>query len=301
MKKLLIGLLLLLGISTGTNAQPASHLGVFIGGGTTWYYGDMNDRLLTHPKLFNSYFNFGLIYRLSPHVDLVANYINGKIVGADSLAIQEFNIHRNLHFQSKIWELSFRADYKLFNDVRKRKSRILTPYVFIGFGCFHHNPQAVFNNQLIDLQPLGTEGQYINEGGYPKAYKLYQLSVPLGIGLEAKLSKAFSIRFEISNHFTFTDYLDDVSGNYADSSKLSTTSNGLLAVEMASNLGRNYPEEGFGRGNPKNNDTYMTVGLSILYTPVIKGKSNGGSGSNRDAHGGKGKKKRKKSNCAAFD
>ena len=79
------------------------------------------------------------------------------------------------------------------------------------------------------------------------------------------------------------------------------TPNGALAVDMASNLDRNYPDEGFGRGNPKNNDTYMTVGFSILYTPVYEGKGGGGNGSNRNAHGGKSKKKKKKSNCPAFD
>jgi hypothetical protein len=80
------------------------------------------------------------------------------------------------------------------------------------------------------------------------------------------------------------------------------TPNGLLAVEMASNLDRNYPDEGFGRGNPKNNDTFMTAGLSILYTPVFSGKGNGGSGSNRNAHGGKGRSKRgkNKNNCPAY-
>ncbi len=299
MKKLLIAFVLLVGINAGSFAQ--SRLGLFIGGGVTWYYGDMNDRLLTHPKLFDSYFNGGLLYRLSPHFDIVANYINGEIVGADSLAIQEFNIKRDLHFQSKIWEVSLRADYKPFIRQTGKKIRLFTPYVFAGIGYFHHNPQAVKNGQLIDLQPLGTEGQYIDGGNYPKPYKLYQLSVPLGIGIETKLSRAFSIRFEISNHFTFTDYLDDVSGDYADSAKLSMTPNGALAVDMASNLNRNYPDEGFGRGNPKNNDTYMTVGFSILYTPVYEGKGGGGSGSNRNAHGGKGKKKKKKSNCPAFD
>ena len=292
--KLITACVLLIGITTGSQAQ--SRLGVFIGGGTTWYYGDMNERLLTQPNLFSNYFNGGIIYRLSPHVDIVGNYFNGEIVGADSLSIQEYNIKRNLHFQTKIWEASFRADYKLFGQQTRKKNRAFTPYVFIGIGYFHFNPKAVHNGQLIELQPLGTEGQYIDGGNYPKPYKLYQLSVPLGIGIEARISNAFSIRVEVSNHFAFTDYLDDLSGNYADSAKLLITPNGVLAFDMASNLNRSYPTEGSGRGNPKHNDTFMNAGISILYTPELLRKGNN-NGSKRNAHRGRSKNKK---NCPAY-
>jgi hypothetical protein len=277
-----------------------SRFGIFAGGGTTWYYGDMNDRLLTHPRLFRSYFNAGLLYQISPRFDVVGTYINGKITGADSLAIQEFNNKRNLHFTSKIWEASLRLDYKLGAIANRKNRRKVIPYVFAGVGYFHHNPQAEIANTTVDLQPLGTEGQFINGGGYPKPYKLYQLSVPIGIGVEVAITRAFALRVELSNHFSFTDYLDDVSSDYADSSKLIASPNGALAFEMASNLNRNYPDEGFGRGNPKNNDTFMLFGASLIYRPAMG--NGGGSNKNGRGTGGQGaRKKKKKGNCPAFD
>ncbi len=283
------------------SAYAQSRTGIFIGGGTTWYYGDMNDRLLTHQKLFRYYFTGGLLYRVSQHVYIAGSFSAGKVVGADSLAIQEFNLRRNLHFRNDIWQGSLHAEYRLLG-YQNGKTRKVTPYLIGGVAYFHFNPVAILNGKEVALQKLGTEGQYIEGGGNPDPYKLYGFSFPFGIGVEFRLSNAFAARIEVINHFALTDYFDDVSTNYADSSQLAATSNGPLAVEMASNLPSGYPAEGFGRGNPKNKDTYVFAGVKLLYTPVFgkNGSGNGGGGHKSSGHGG-GKKKKKKASCPAFD
>ncbi len=280
--------------------QAQSRLGIYIGAGATWYYGDMNDRLFTNNKLFRTYFNGGLLYRLHPKLDVLANVTVGKIVGADSLAIQLFNRKRNLNFESKIVEASLLLNYRLFRNIKSSK-RVLNPYLIAGIGYLKFNPQTIYNGNKIDLQPLGTEGQFINGGNYPKPYKLYTLSFPLGIGIEIPLSNAFSVRLEYANHFTLTDYLDDVSTKYADSTKLVATPNGPISVAVSSNLTAGYPKEGYGRGNPKQRDSFSTFGISILYTPVnFHGKgSSGNSGGSRNK-GVIGKKKKHKKSCPAF-
>ena len=281
--------------------QAQSRLGIYVGGGATWYYGDMNDRLLTNNKLFRTYFNGGLLYRLHPHLDILANVTFGKIVGADSLAIQLFNRKRNLNFESKIVEASILLNYRLFAKTKSSK-RIFNPYLIAGIGYLKFNPQTIYHGKKIDLQPLGTEGQYINSSKYPKPYKLYTLSIPLGIGVEIPLSKAFSVRLEYANHFTLTDYLDDVSTKYADSTKLVATPNGPVAVDVSSNLTAGYPKEGYGRGNPKQRDSFSTFGISILYTPVkFHRKGSSGNSSGGRNQGVIGKKKKHKKSCPAFD
>jgi hypothetical protein len=272
--------------------------GIFLGGGTTWYYGDMNDRLLTHRKLFQYYFTGGILYRASQRVYLSAAFASGRVDGADSLAIQDFNLRRNLHFRNNIWQASLRADYRLLG-YRNGNTRRITPYITGGIAYFHFNPVAIVNDTEIELQPLGTEGQYIDGGDYPDPYKLYGFSFPLGIGVEFKISPSFAARVEFVNHFTLTDYFDDLSADYADSARLAATPNGLLAVEMASNLATGYPREGFGRGDAKDNDTYIFLGATLLYTPNFDGNG-GGRGGNKSS-GNRGGRKKKKAACPAFD
>jgi hypothetical protein len=295
MKKILFLSLLLLCHSSTLFSQTGP--GLFIGGGTTWYYGDMNDRLLTHPRLFRYYFTGGILYRFSPRIYVAAAFAAGRVVGADSLAIQDFNRKRNLNFTNDIWHANLRLEYRLLG-LKGNKGRRVTPYVFAGAGYFHFNPKATYDDVEYELQPLGTEGQYIDGGGYPEPYELYGFSFPLGIGVEFKLTEAFALRLEIANHFTLTDYFDDVSTSYADSTRLATTPNGPLAVLVASNLPNRYPVEGFGRGDPKQNDNYAFAGITLLWKPGEG--SGGGRGKGGYSGGGKGRKK-KKANCPAFD
>lgn len=295
MKKTIF-LLLLCSVFTIKLSFSQSRLGIFAGYGTTWYYGDLNDRILTSKELLGHYWNVGFVYRLNTRSSLSINYNNAYIEGADSLAIHAFNRKRGLHFQSDIEDISLRYEYQLFKKFSVRKKQLLTPYIILGIGALHHNPVAILNNNEVELQPLGTEGQFIVGGQYPKPYKLYQLSVPTGIGVETRLSTAFSLRLEIINHWTFFDYLDDISTVFADSTRLSQTPNGQLAVELANNFQKGYPADGVGRGNKKNNDTYVTAGISIVYR-IANGDQRGMKGNNRKSKG----RKKKKHNCDAYD
>lgn len=272
-----------------------SRLGIFAGYGTTWYYGDLNDRILTSKELFGHYWNAGFIYRINSRSSLSLNYNNAYIEGADSLAIHA-NKKKDLHFQSEINDISLRYEYQLFKMFSVRKKQLFTPYLITGVGALSHNPIAIYNDNKIELQPLGTEGQFIEGGKYPKPYKLYQLSVPIGLGLETRLSNAFSLRLEIINHWTFFDYLDDISTVFADSTRLSKTPNGELAILLANNFQKGYPADGAGRGNKNNDDTYMTAGFSIVYR-MAKESQNGMQGNARKKKG----KKKKKNNCDAYD
>jgi hypothetical protein len=291
-----IFLLLLCSVFTINLSFSQSKLGIYAGYGTTWYYGDLNDRILTNKELFGHYWNAGLVYRLNKRSSLSLNYNSAFIEGADSLAINAYNRKRNLHFQSNIKDFAIRYEYQFFKKLSTRKKQLLTPYFILGIGALNHNPVAIFNDNEVELQPLGTEGQFIDGGEYPKPYKLYQLSVPTGIGVETRLSNAFSLRFELINHWTFFDYLDDISTVFADSTKLSKTPNGELAIELANNFEKGYPTDGVGRGNKDNNDTYMTAGFSIVYR-VANGKQGGMNSHIRRKKG----KKKKKNNCDAYD
>ena len=133
MRKIIFCFVIILSLLQPKSIQAQSRVGIYIGGGATWYYGDMNDRLLTNNKLFRTYFNGGLLYRLHPHLDILANVTFGKIVGADSLAIQLFNRKRNLNFESKIVEASLLFNYRLLENTKSVR-RKFNPYIIAGVG-----------------------------------------------------------------------------------------------------------------------------------------------------------------------
>lgn len=237
--------------------------------GFMYYNGDLNDKhIVPNAKIFNPFYNASLGYNIDRHIDVRFNYYHGKVEGADSLTDENDNILRNLSFQSKIDELSLGVYYKLF-DLRSR--RLLNPYLYIGFGWFFFNPKAEYNGEMVELQPLGTEGQYITEiDGYPEPYKLCKTVFPIGIGVTIRLDDYWKLKLEFAEHFTSTDYLDDVSGKYPDSLSLSYTPNGALAVALSNRReGYKYPS-GNSRGNAKRKDNYVHFGLGIIYNPRRK-------------------------------
>ena len=63
-----------------------------------------------------------------------------------------------------------------------------TAYLLAQVGVFHMNPQTYYNNAWQDLQPLATEGQGTSINSQ-KPYNLYQLCLPLGMGVKVSLGK----------------------------------------------------------------------------------------------------------------
>lgn len=253
------------------NAQ--SRVGLMLGGGVLYYSGDMNDRVLTHEKLLRPFGNVGIIYHLSSRFDVWANFMHGQLAGADSLAIKYTIRNRNLSFKTDIDELGINIGYKILGD-QKGFLRKAVPYIFTGIAGYHFKPKAEISGTWFDLQRIGTEGQYIKNGNYPKPYKLYQVSIPAGLGVEFWISKSFSLRVEAAYHFVFTDYLDDLSGTYPDSASLAAAPNGNVAVLLSSRLKEgDFPQKGIGRGNPATNDSYTHIGVSLLWTPHKKNSS----------------------------
>lgn len=280
---------LLLFVSQKTFCQ--SRFGVMMGGGVAYYKGEMNDRVMTDPDLLRGYGNIGLLYRITPHFDAWLNYMHGDLVGDDQYAIGWALRNRNLNFNSTLDEAALMIGFKPLGESRGHKRHII-PYVFAGVGGFHFNPKTTLNGETIALRDVGTEGQYItNDGGnYPKPYELYALSFPAGLGVEIKINRAFAVRIEAANHFTMTDYLDDVSNAYPDSTSLASTPNGILSISLSDRQNEGgFPEHGTKRGNNGSKDNYVHIGVSILFTPVNSDSSAPSSG-----------RKKKKSHCPAY-
>lgn len=244
--------------------------GVFAGGGIMFYNGDLDDKdykVLANPAFFNPFVTAGVSFWLTGRIEGSLSFVHGKVNGADSSGTDEANRARNLSFESSIDEASFHFEFTAFHRFERRR---LNPYFLTGASVFHFNPKAKLNGIWYELQPLGTEGQYIKGGTGEKPYKLTQLSIPLGFGFALQLSKQLRLKAELNHRLLFTDYLDDVSTIYPDLELLSSTPDGELAVALSGRrLNGKYPAANRPRGNPKYKDAYTTIGFTLIYNPGI--------------------------------
>lgn len=193
------------------------------------YYGDLSpsakklstDIGFTRPAVGGSF-----VHRFGPRYQLVASFMFGGIKGSDNKSADPndqdaaFRYVRNLSFRNRIQEVSVVGQVDLFENSATYISRVKwTPYLYAGLAVYHHNPQAqvpdvdlngnAFPNagEWVDLKPLKTEGE---------DYKLVQFAIPFGLGARFKLTEVMDIAAEFGFRYTFTDYLDDVSGSYVD-------------------------------------------------------------------------------------
>jgi hypothetical protein len=205
---------------------------------------------------------FGQIHAYDSILKKVAATTNGRY-------------ERNLSFRSSISEISALVEihpfYLFGNFDEDHYPPAVSPYVVFGLGYFHFNPQAMLNGNWVNLQPLSTEGEGFSEYPNVKPYKLTQFNFPLGIGGRYDLSPLVNVRAEIITRILQTDYLDDVSGRYIDPSVFANHFSGLKLQEALLLNDRHKPgavtaHPGGIRGDPKNNDSYITFNLKIGVT-----------------------------------
>ena len=149
-----------------------------------------------------------------------------------------------------------------------------------GGSFFTFNPQAVYLGQTYELRPLNTEGQGLASFPNRKPYSLYSGSVLAGIGIKFLLNEDLTLGFDVTAHYTFTDYLDDVSDTYADYEELALNY-GVLSADISYqvddffDLNQTTPLPGTRRGNPNLNDLFFIAGITLSYNLVNPERANG--------------------------
>ena len=239
--------------------KTSTEIGVY--GGGSYYIGDLSRKI----NAINSKAAFGLIYRynISTRHSVRATAFYGNVFADDANGITQQQINRNLNFKSTVFELALGYEVDLFKYRINDMKYPISPYFFYQIAYTRINPKAEFEGKEIDLQPLGTEGQNTSASN-KGSYSLNQLVFPFGIGLKINLKKGLAISLEYGIRKTFTDYLDDVSGNYVDN-KILFSENGPLANSLSDRRLNN--TDGFNRGNPNNKDWYSFYGVMLTFKP----------------------------------
>jgi hypothetical protein len=244
-------------------------------GGVSNYIGDVSEQKMRFDQYHPSAAIMGR-YNVNQRLALKGMIAYGKISGADSLASNAKNKMRNTNFNSDIYEFSVHAEYNLVpNKLSDRGGRPFVPYIFGGIGIFHFNPKTSFQGNEYELQPLGTEGQGTTQYNNLKKYDLTTICLPMGVGIKKRVSRSFVVGVEAGFRFTFTKYLDDIGGKYANANVVSRAygpTAGSLANRTAE-VATDYPNlpiaiEGDFRTTPGiilGTDMYFLAGFSISY------------------------------------
>lgn len=249
------------------------HLNLF--GGFANYQGDLQQKKIALDQSSGA-LGIGLTYDINRHFSARAGLVYG-VIGADDKKNGATLQPRNLNFKSGVFEGNLLLEYNIL-DLRYHRA---TPYVFGGIGIYHFNPYTydTLGNRIL-LRPLGTEGQGLPEYPDRKMYRLTQFALPFGAGVKLRVSDRILLGYEIGLRKTFTDYLDDVSTNYADAAVLGAA-RGPKAIEMAYRGGELkdgnpvYPAEGTKRGGSRYGDWYYFHGITVSIRLNNRGRKNG--------------------------
>jgi hypothetical protein len=275
-------LLLALGLTTFTYANAQRKrvryaLDYGFGIGASNYLGEMGGKAKTRRdfiwdmKMQETRWCMGgfIRYKFNDWFAAHASLNYGRIAGDDALSTNRGRRGRNLHFKNDLLEFSVRGDLYVYNinDVGHtgRYRLDFRSYVFVGVGATLHGPKAAYNGEWVKLRPLQTEGV---------AYGKVTPCIPYGLGFYFTQKKKYRFGFEMGWRLTFTDYLDDVSGVYADPANLSSQA----SIDLANRYigGADVPAAenylpGNKRGDASHNDTYFF--MMATYSYVLKGRN----------------------------
>jgi len=229
------------------------------------YQGDLQAKKVTfkQSKFLGS---FGAQYDLSEHFT-ARTYFTLSSLQADDKKGTAGMQQRNLNFATKLFDWELGAQYNILN----LNDNWFTPYLFAGVGLFHFKPYThAEDGTKTYLQPLSTEGQGFLAG--KKTYSSTQFNIPMGIGALYVINEDIRVGLELGYRKLFTDYLDDVSGEYVDESAL-FSARGQTAVDLAyrgDEVGAgNYPAAKTSRGSAKEKDGYYYMALTITVRSFI--------------------------------
>jgi len=277
MKKLI--LLLVLALSTQLADAQRYNLGFGWRMGAANFLGDIGGGDLSRNFVFNmelkdTRFATGpfVTYRFHPLFAVQGGITYARLRGEDSESENRARRGRNLSFKNDIFEIAGKLEFYpqvlSLSDVgyRGRYRVDYQTYFFAGAGAVIHSPKAEFNGQNYKLRKLMTEGE---------KYSPVAFVMPFGGGFFFTFRRQHRVGFEFSWSWTFTDYLDDISGTYVDPSMMSSDP---MAAVLANRYidqpnvpdGLNYTP-GSKRGDITDRDNYMFVSVSYQFLIRTRG------------------------------
>ena len=236
-------------------AQKGYELGGWLG--LAQYYGDLNTSI--NLKKVGPALGLNARYNFNNRLGVKGSLNYGRIGGNDDLSTNNFERRRNLDFTSNVFDFTGVGEFNFFDYKHGSKIENWTPYLGLGFSVFRFDPTTKLGDERFHLRDFGTEGQPLGE-----EYLLINGGLTLTGGIKWDLNRDWSLNAEFSLRKIFTDYLDDVSTVYTDPNTLRAR-RGDTAVRLADkSLDDRVGSPGTQRGNSRDNDSYVFIGLSLM-------------------------------------
>ena len=238
-------------------SQQYGEVGIFVGG--TYFMGDVYSDVSK-----NTHFTFGVDYRYNfgSRWAWRTDFKYGEVSGNDANSSVDFEIQRNLSFTNSYYQLGTFVEFNFLNfkpykpQSYFQDADVFTPFVYVGFAMFYHNPKAILAGNEYELQPLQTEGVKYSKVG---------VAMPFGFGFKFRLTDRLLLSVHGELAPTFTDYLDDVSTRYpVDPSSLTKTAKDLSNRSLESQ-GINNSSWGAQRGTEYNNDWLTSAVITLNF------------------------------------
>jgi hypothetical protein len=246
--------------TTFTIAQKGFEVGAWTG--LAQYYGDLNTTLA--PKKPGPMVGLLGRYNFNTRVSVMTSFNYGQIGASDSQSNNVYQKNRNLDFKSTLWDWTPGIEFNFFNYEHGSQDFFFTPYVKLGFSLFKYNPKGSLqdssgNTTWYELQPLGTEGQNVEE-----EYSKVSSAATLSVGMKWDINYEYSINMELSARRLRTDYLDDVSTVYPINQAIERNRGDIAARLSNKSLDPDLGIAGRQRGDSKNKDTYMFCSVGVV-------------------------------------
>ncbi len=309
MRKKLVRSLLVLVISATTisaYAQPAiprkyvEHPGFSVGinFGLSDLWGDVGTQGLVDHYANEAYwtkphFMGGVLMRFTPHpvIAIRANVNYGTLFADDrwnlnkakeATSIEDDAFQRYLRNQdarANVWEGTLMLEIMplRFNPESKMAQRRMQPYIAFGAGGFHFRPQTSIINKVtgrrewVWTKELRLEGEGIENSGAVQT-NLWQVCVPLGVGLRWDIGNNFGFGVEWLYRMTTTDRLDNVSSAYLTEDyydRYLSPEDAEIAKQVYDKSWYIEPAYKNAAGSPRGNkdvlDGYSTFSIQLIY------------------------------------
>lgn len=172
-------------LSQFSSAQ-INEIGVFLGGAN--YIGDVGSTRYINPNEPA----FGILYKWnrSKRHSFRFSATLANIKGNDTDSEAPNRTLRKFQFKNSIKEFSAGLEFNFLNFDLHESGPKFTPYIYSGLSTFIYDEIYISNN-ISELD-----------------YQYYSFSIPMVVGLKAKLSNQLIIGAEIGARTTFTDNLD---------------------------------------------------------------------------------------------
>lgn len=231
---------------------------VNVGLGASRYLGDLNERFdLAHLRLgvaTSAAATYRVTEKLALRGELQLYYVRGAhrdtYLAYNNLSFHSINPDVSVGFQYDFW-------------TAKDRNHTIIPYGIAGIGLTYITPKATYKGITYSLAPLHTEG--VN-------YNRLPLILRYGIGIPVFSTERFRGNIEGTYTHTTTDYLDDVSGYYADRSGMTPIAASLS--DRAPEVGTAPNATGARRGNNKRNDGYLTLSARLIFIIITPQQRN---------------------------